>query len=140
MQKIWKRMYLDRNSASKSIEILKQLANSDLIPRVPILFSKYKISREIIKNWSPAVWGFFCKQLTLWRSMNRGIKKCFKNFGPCFPKSISDRRMIHSRPQTKGFSIGISIFVKWWSQSGENWNGIWRRRVRFHGKTVNSPR
>ena len=98
--------YLIRNGASKGIEVFKQLANSDPIPRVLVLLPEGVVGGEVVEDGGAAVGGGLGEELGLGWGVERWVKEGFKDCGPGVPESGCDWGVVHAWPQTLTFSRG----------------------------------
>ena len=96
--------YLNRNGASKGIEVFKQLPYSDLIPRVSVLLPEDFVGGEVVEDGGAAVGGGFGEELGLGRRVERWVEKGFEDPGPGLPESGCNWGVVHAWPQTQRFS------------------------------------
>lgn len=96
---------LDGDCASKGIEILEQLPDPDLVPRIPVLLSQYVIFREVVEDAGPALRRRPREQRRLRGPFALGtVEKPLEDAGSSLPESVGDRGVVHSRPQAEGLS------------------------------------
>ncbi len=93
--------YLHGNGSSQSIQVFKELADADGIPRIAVVFSENQIRREAIAHTSSALRRRSTQQPGLRRSIQRRILHALHEAGPRMPQSLCDWRPISPWPQTE---------------------------------------
>lgn len=98
--------YLDGDGAGEGVEVLEQLADAHLVPRVPVLLPEDVVGGELVHDAGPAPRGRLRQQLRLRRLLlllprGPGVDHPLEDAGPRLPQRVGHRRVVHPGPQAQ---------------------------------------